>query len=69
MRVAYNAENSLDAHMILSQLKQVGIDGEVQGEYLQGAMGELPAFGLVKVLVSDDDYDTARKVIAEWKGG
>ncbi len=67
MKVAYNAENSFDAHMILSQLKQVGIHGEVQGEYLQGAMGELPAFGLVKVLVPNDDYDTARKVIAECK--
>ena len=57
----------LDAHMILNLLQQYGISGRIEGEYLQGGVGELQAMGFVRVLVSEDDYANARKIIDEWE--
>ena len=66
MRLIYEAANSLEAHMILNLFEQAGLSGRVEGEYLQGAMGELPASGLVKVMISDEDYLAAREILSEW---
>ena len=52
--------------MIADLLRQEGIAGLVQGEYLQGAIGALPACGLVRVVVDEADYERARKVIDGW---
>ncbi len=67
MKVVFNANNSLEAHLALGLLRQVGIEGVINGEYLQGGMGELPVFGLVTVLVSEQDYREASEVIADWQ--
>ncbi len=53
--------------MLVDLLKQEGISAEILGEHLQGAVGELPAAGLVRVVVSEADYDAARQVIARWE--
>lgn len=53
--------------MILNLLAQSGIIGRIEGEYLQGGIGELQAMNFVRVLVSEDDYPAARKLIAEWE--
>ncbi len=53
--------------MILNLLKQVGITGRIDGEYLQGGIGELQAMNFVRVLVSEQDYAEARKMIQEWE--
>jgi hypothetical protein len=66
MRLIYEAANSLEAHMILNLFEQAGLSGRVEGVYLQGAMGELPASGLVKVMISDEDYLAAREILSEW---
>lgn len=63
MKTVYRASNTLEAHIILNLLRQTGIEGHVSGEYLQGAMGELPAVDLVRVMVHEDDYEDARAVI------
>ncbi len=67
MQVAYEAENLIDAHLIKGLLAQEGIDAFVRGEYLSGAIGELPAVGLVAVMVADEDLAAAREVIADWR--
>lgn len=67
MRSVYEAASGLDAHMILSLLEQQRIPGRIEGEYLQGGVGELQAMGLVRVLVSEADYADARKIINEWE--
>lgn len=67
MIIVYNASNSLDAHMIKSLLEQQEIPAYIQGEYLQGGVGEVPAIGLVKVVVNNDHYDSAREIITEWE--
>ena len=67
MKIVYEAANSIEAHLVLGLLKQSGIHGSISGEFLQGAMGELPAFGLVKVHVHEQDYGPAQEVVAQWQ--
>ena len=69
MKTVFNAANSFDAYLVLDLLNQVGITGRVDGEFLTGAMGELPAFDLVRVVVNEADYSLAREIILEWEGG
>ena len=38
---------------------------DVTGEYLTGAAGQLPAAGLVTVMVDDDDFAAAEGVVAD----
>ncbi len=67
MIIIYHAANNLDANMIKGLLEQYGIRAFIQGEYLQGGMGELPAADLVKVSVDENDYTEAKKIIIEWE--
>jgi hypothetical protein len=67
MIIVYRAANTADAHLIRQMLEAEGIPAFVQGEYLQGAVGELPANTEIFVRVSDDNYDAARAVVAEWE--
>jgi hypothetical protein len=64
---AYEAENSLEAHMVLGLLNQEDIEGRVDGEYLQGGIGEIPVSGLIRVMVDEKDYEQAREIIKEWE--
>lgn len=53
--------------MVLNLLENQGIHGVVHGEYLPGAMGELPANNMVRVMVDEQDYSTAGKIIKDWE--
>lgn len=53
--------------MVLHLLRQHGLQGRVEGEYLVGAMGDLPAAGLVRVVVDEPDYAAARAVVAAFE--
>jgi CheY-like chemotaxis protein len=61
MKTLYEPSNAIEAHMLQDLLQQEGISTRIQGAYLQGAVGELPASGLVHLVVEDDD--TIRQVI------
>ena len=67
MRVVYEAENLIDAHLVKGVLEHAGLHVFVRGEYLTGALGDLPMMGLVAVCVSDSDYDVAERIVAEWR--
>jgi hypothetical protein len=67
MKCVYEASSGLDAHMILNLLELRGISGRIEGEYLQGGIGELSAMGFVRVLVVDEDYTEAMQIISEWE--
>lgn len=53
--------------MILNLLEQYRISGRIEGEHLQGGMGELQAMGFVRVMVTEEDYEQARQIIREWE--
>ena len=66
MKTIFEASTGLEAHMIVNLLQQEGIDCRIDGEYLQGGVGELQAMNIVRVLVDDHDFEKARVVINEW---
>ena len=65
----YEAANSTEAHIVRGLLESRGIQSRVEGEYLQGAMGELPAAGLAAVSVEEDDVEEALRLIGEYDQG
>lgn len=67
MVVVYEAENAIEAHLLRGLLEQAGVSTHVSGEYLLGAMGDLPARGLVRLLVDEADFSEARSVIARYE--
>ncbi|MBW3566907.1 MAG: DUF2007 domain-containing protein [Proteobacteria bacterium] len=69
MKSVYVAQHSIDAHVVRGLLQSHDIDAIVTGDYLQGGIGELPAFGTVEVLVDDDDAHEARRIIQAFQSG
>lgn len=69
MRVVYQAENVIDAHLVKNLLENAGIPAWVRGEFLTGGIGELPAQGLVAVMVPDSAQVQATAEIAAWMAG
>ena len=67
MKTVYDASSNIEAHLVMHQLQQAGIEATIQGEYLQGGIGELPAAGNIRVNVPAKDVAEARKVIADWE--
>lgn len=63
----YDAENNIEAHMIVHLLKRSGIDAQIMGEHLQGGVGELPAHGNIRVVVEESDETEARRIISMWE--
>lgn len=66
MRSIYEPAHSIEANLIVGLLNQIGITAHIAGEYLQGGAGELPAFGVMRIMVKDEDADSARQMIEEW---
>lgn len=63
MRVVYEAENLIDAHLVRGALEEAGIPAWVRGEFLTGAMGELPVGGLVAVCVPASRWPEASALL------
>lgn len=66
MKTVYEAANAVEAHMVLDLLKQEGLSAQLHGEHLPGAVGELPAAGLVRLVIGEADFARAREVIERW---
>lgn len=67
MIIVYRAANTADAHLIRQMLEAEGIPAFIQGEYLQGAVGELPANTEILLHVADEHADAARAVVDAWE--
>lgn len=67
MRVLYEAENLIDAHLVRGLLEQAGIPAWVRGEYLTGGIGELPVSGLLAVCVPEAAWAQAEECVAAWR--
>lgn len=59
MRIIYCADTIIDANLVKGALEAEGVRAFVGGEYLAGAIGELPRWNLVNVMVDDDDVERA----------
>lgn len=67
MIIIYRAANIADAHLMRQLLENERIPAFIQGEYLQGAVGELPANTEILVHVADENADAARVIVDEWE--
>ena len=65
----YNATSTTEAHIIQGLLQQHGVEANVSGHYLQGALGELPVIDLIQVLVDEADEARALQVIENYEAG
>ncbi|TCS43303.1 DUF2007 domain-containing protein [Reinekea marinisedimentorum] len=66
MKLIYEAANSIEAHLILNLLEQSHLSARIDGEYLQGGVGDLQAIGIVRVMVDEADYDAAKEIVDHW---
>lgn len=67
MKRVYEARDGLEAHMVAGLIEQAGIMAQVNGDMLQGGVGDLPAAGLASVWVADSDEHRAREVIGDFE--
>ncbi len=67
MITVFHPLNSIEAHAVKILLVGEGIEARVAGDYLQGAMGELPALGTLQVQVAEADAERARRLIEQWQ--
>lgn len=65
----FQARDSIEARLIYNLLKQAGLDAGVEGEFLQGGIGELQAFGAVRVMIAEEDYEEGKAVLEDWDAG
>lgn len=65
MQIVYRADTIIDANLVKGALASEGIFAYVAGEHLVGAIGELPRWGLVNVMVSQSDIERALPIVRE----
>ncbi|WP_437884169.1 putative signal transducing protein [Pseudomonas sp. LRF_L74] len=66
MRRVYEPRDLLEAEMLVGMLASEGIDAYLAGVHLLGAMGDLPAMGLLGLLVEDARAEQAQWLISEY---
>jgi hypothetical protein len=65
MRIIYRAQNLIDAHLVKDALESAEVPAFISGEYLTGAVGQLPALDYVAVLVPESSLDVAEPIVRE----
>lgn len=65
----FTAQNSLEANIIKGMLEANDIPAYVNGEYLQGAIGELAGIDYAFVSVDDVNEIKARNLVNEYETG
>lgn len=63
----YEAANGVDAHLICNLLQNEGLHARIDGEYLQGGIGDLQASGLVRVMIEESELEQGREIIHSWE--
>jgi hypothetical protein len=69
MRHIYEASHTIEANLLKGLLEAEGIEVFVNGEYLQGGVGDLPVSGIITLSVEEDDADAALKTIEAYEAG
>lgn len=65
MHIIYHADNVVDAHLVKDALEHAEIPAFVTGEYLTGAIGQLPAMDYIAVMVPESSLPQAGVVVRE----
>ncbi|SEC11632.1 Signal transducing protein [Pseudomonas sp. 8BK] len=66
MQRIYEPQDLMEGELLLGMLASEGIEAYLTGQHLAGAVGELPACGLLGVMVEDDQAYSAQQLIAAY---
>jgi hypothetical protein len=66
VKTILHAQDLIEAQLIKNLLQSEGIESMILGEFLQGAIGELPPSGLIRVNVEDDIYEQALRLVEDY---
>ncbi|GLZ86640.1 hypothetical protein Pres01_26910 [Metapseudomonas resinovorans] len=66
MRRVYEPRDMIEAELLLGMLASEGVEAHLAGAHLLGGIGELPMFGLLGLLVEDEDAERASGLIAAY---
>ncbi|MDY6979756.1 MAG: DUF2007 domain-containing protein [Pseudomonadota bacterium] len=69
MVIIYTANDYIEGNLVRGLLESQGIDTYVNGEYLQGGIGELMPMGHIKLSVDDEDESAALRIIERYESG
>lgn len=67
MQRIHEPADLMEAQMLISMLNSEGIQVYLQGADLVGGMGELPALGLLSLMVDDEHVQHARDLISSYQ--
>lgn len=67
MIVIYRAQNLIEAHIVAGMLRAHDIEVIIAGEYLNGAIGELPPMNLIEVTISEESINLATTLIEQYE--
>ena len=67
MKKIHDPVDLIEAQMLISMLHSEGITAHLQGAHLLGAIGELPAFGLLGLMVNDEHASRARELVVSYQ--
>ncbi|MCX2862073.1 DUF2007 domain-containing protein [Paucibacter sp. PLA-PC-4] len=62
-------DSAIEGHLLLGLLRQQGLQAWLLGEHLLGGVGELPACGLLRLMVDEADRAHAEAVLQDWDAG
>ncbi|HEX7325795.1 MAG TPA: DUF2007 domain-containing protein [Rhodanobacteraceae bacterium] len=65
MRIVYHAAGIVDAHLVKDALEHAEIPAFINGEYLIGGVGQLPARDFLSVSVPDTCFEAADPIVRE----
>lgn len=69
MVIVYTANDYIEGNLVKGLLESQGIETYVNGEYLQGGIGELMPIGHIKLSVDDADEQAALRIIERYENG
>ena len=68
MTIVYRPANLVEAQLVADELEEAGIACEVTGQFLSGAIGELPPTDVLGVRIMDAAQESkALRVVADWE--
>jgi hypothetical protein len=68
MQRIYEPQDLMEAELLVGMLASEGIDAHLTGRDLVGAVGELPACGLLGLMVDNPQAERAQQLIAAYNG-
>lgn len=65
----FRGSDYIEAQLVAGLLRQAGVEVFLQGAFLQGALGDLPATGHLAIFVNESDRPAAERIIKAYESG